>query len=57
MSPVCAAHEQASTTMEGTQLGAVMLPHLNERSSFRNRTGTSQQFDTLPPPRARCLRD
>ena len=28
--------------MEGTQLGAVMLPHLNHRSTFRNRTGEPQ---------------
>ena len=27
--------------MEGTQLGAIMLPHLNQQSSFRNRTGTA----------------
>ena len=25
--------------MEATQLGSVMLPHLNQRSTFRNRTG------------------
>ena len=25
--------------MEGTQLGAIMLPHLNQQSTFRNRTG------------------
>ncbi len=37
----CAIHAQASTTMEGTQLGAIMLPHLNQQSSFRNRTGTA----------------